>query len=87
MFRQTLPALYNRHPERFPARCGAGCSREDQRVSARQQLPLRRLALQAPTEKCSVRPSCLLPSMTATTAEGEKGLFLRRWGVPYAALA
>ena len=87
MFRQTLTALYNRHPKLFPARFGAGFSMDDKRVSERQHLPIRRIELHATKEKFSVRPSFMLPSMTATTEAVEKGLFLRRWGVPSDALA
>ena len=87
MFRQTLTELYNRHPELFPVRFGEGFSIDDTRVSKRQQRAIRRIELHATTAKFSVRPSFMLPSMTATTEEGEKGLFLRRWGVPYDALA
>jgi hypothetical protein len=86
-FRQTLTALSNRHPARFPARFGEGFSIDDKRVSTRQQLAIRRIALHATKEKFSVRPSCVLPYRTATTEEVEKGLFLRHWGVPYDALA
>ncbi len=82
-FRQTLTELYNRHPELFPTRFGEGFSIDDKRVSERQQLALRRIELHATTAKFSVRPSFVLPDMTATTEEVEKGLFLRRWGVPY----
>jgi hypothetical protein len=86
-FRQTLTELYNRHPELFPTRFGEGFSIDDKRVSERQQLAIRRIELHATKEKFSVRPSFMLPYMTATTEEVEKGLFLRRWGVPYDALA
>ena len=86
-FRQTRTARDNRHPALLPTRCGAGCSIEDTRVSERQPRASRRIERHATTEKCSVRPSCMLPYLTATTEEGDKGLLLRRWGVPYDALA
>jgi hypothetical protein len=87
LFRQALLERYERHPELFPTRFGEGFTLDDRRYSVRQQLWLRRIELRATGQKFTVRPSLVFPYMLATTDEVEKGLYLRRWGVPYEALS
>src|SRR4029450_3369275 len=48
---------------------------------------LRRIKLKATGAVFTLRPSFLLPYGIGRTAEVENALFLRQWGVPFAALA
>lgn len=87
VFRQELMALSRRHPELFPARFEEGFRLDGKRFSKKQQLSIRRIELEATGEKFSIRPSFVLPYMSGTTEEVEKGLYLRHWAVPYEALS
>ena len=55
-------------------------------MSAKQQIPIRRILLKDDSAY-SIRPSFLMPYMTARTADVEGPLFLRKFGVPFWALA
>ncbi len=55
-------------------------------MSAKQQIPIRRILLKD-ASAYNIRPSFLMPYMTARTAEVEGPLFLRKFGVPFWALA
>lgn len=85
-FRRVLDECSRRMPELFPQNFGQGYHLKDQRVSAKQKLRIRRITLRDGTSY-SVRPSFLMPFLSARTAEVEKALFLRKFGVPYWALA
>ena len=52
------------------------------RVSAKQGVTIRRLRMKDGTTY-SIRPSFLMPYMTARTADVEGPLFLRKFGVPF----
>jgi hypothetical protein len=84
-FRQTLDDFFQRMPELFP-RNFPGYQLMGQRRSAKQGVQIRRVLLKDGTAY-SIRPSFLLPYMTARTAEVEGPLFLRKFGVPFWALA
>jgi len=85
-FRQPLTEGFGQHPELCPASIDEGFVLHDKRWSLKQQLRLRRIALKATAGVFLVRPSFLLPSMVGRTAEVEKALSLRHWGVPFDAL-
>jgi hypothetical protein len=72
--------------ELFPASFAEGYRLKDHRVSAKQKLPIRRLVLKDGTAY-SVRPSFLMPYMTARTDDVQGPLFLRMFAVPFWALA
>ena len=55
-------------------------------MSAKQRLPIRRIILRDGTAY-SIRPSFLMPYLTARADEVEAPLFLRKFGVPFWALA
>ena len=55
-------------------------------MSARQQIPIRRIVLKDDSAY-SIRPSFLMPYMTVRTADVEGPLLLRKFGVPFWALA
>ena len=80
--RRVLPQT----PELFPANFAHGYELKDDRMSAKQEIPIRRILLKDGTAY-SIRPSFLMPYMTARTADVEGPLFLRKFGVPFWALA
>jgi hypothetical protein len=85
-FRRLLDEQFRRTPELFPPNFARGYQLKDDRVSVKQELPLRRILLRDGTAY-SVRPSFLMPYMTARVADVEGPLFLRKFGVPFWALA
>jgi hypothetical protein len=87
LFRATLDAFYRDYPELFPKAFAAGYRLKDRRVSKKQSLCLRRIQCKADGSAFTVRPSFVMPYMTARTDEAEKALFLRRFGVPFWGLA
>lgn len=86
-FRQYLLDLHSRHPELLPAGFEQGFVFHDKTWSIKQRVLTRRLRLIATGQLYQVRPSFLMPYMTARTGMVERGLYLRQWGVPFDALA
>jgi hypothetical protein len=85
-FRSLLDECFRRAPELFPPVFARGYELKDDRMSLKQGLPIRRILLRDGTAY-SVRPSFLMPYMTARAADVEGPLFLRKFGVPFWALA
>jgi len=85
-FRLTIDDCFRQTPELFPVNFALGYELKDLRVSTKQEVPLRRILLKDGSAY-SIRPSFLMPYMTARTAEVEGPLFLRKFGVPFWALA
>ena len=85
-FRRLLDEHFRTTPELFPPDFARGYELKDGRMSVKQGLPVRRILLKDGTAY-SVRPSFLMPYMTARVADVEGPLFLRKFGVPYWALA
>jgi hypothetical protein len=85
-FRAALDAQYQRTPELFPPGFGDGYELKDGRPSRKLNLRLRRIRL-ADGSAYSVRPSFVMPYCTSRTRDVHRGLFLRKFGVPYWALA
>jgi hypothetical protein len=71
----------------FPEGFVQGYTLKDKRTSAKLGLRLRRIECKASGQAFTVRPSFVLPYMAGWTDEAEKPLFLRRFGVPFWALA
>jgi hypothetical protein len=86
-YRAYLTKLHQHHPELFPQAWGEGYTFHDRYRSRKQPLVLRRIKLKATQEVFTLRPSFVLPYLVARTADVEKALFLRQWGVPFGALA
>ncbi len=84
-FRRLLDEGFRATPELFPPNFALGYDLKDDRMSVKQRLPIRRIRLKDGTAY-SVRPSFLMPYMTARVADVEGPLFLRKFGVPYWAL-
>lgn len=86
-YREYLTKMRAQHPELFPQLLGQGYTFHDCYRSRKQGVVLRRIKLKASKEVFTLRPSFVLPYCIARTDEIEKALFLRQWGVPFAALA
>ena len=85
-FRQLLDESFRRMPELFPRNFDDGYQLMGHRMSVKQGVTIRRILLNDGTAY-SIRPSFLMPYMTARVEEVEDPLFLRRFGVPFWALA
>jgi hypothetical protein len=86
-YRQYLTKMVEQHPEVFPQAMGTGYTFHARYRSRKQGVVVRRIKLKTTTEVFTLRPSFLMPYCVARTEEVEKALFLRQWGVPFAALA
>src|SRR4051812_5255410 len=85
-FRRWIDDCFRETPELFPANFAQGYELKDGRMSVKRGLSIRRLLTRDKTAY-SVRPSFLMPYMTARTEDVEGPLFLRKFGVPFWALA
>ena len=85
-FRQWLDGCHARMPELFPEGFSEGYRMKDQRYSRKQKVVCRRIVLRD-GRSYSVRPSFVMPYMAARVDEAEAPLFLRKFGVPFWALA
>lgn len=85
--REYLDYTYSQHPELFPEAFGGGYVLHGFVYSKKQEIKTRRLKLVENDEAYQIRPSFLMPYMVARTDEVEKGLYFKRWGVPFEALA
>jgi len=86
-YRQYLDEQIAQHPELFPPEIGEGYWLTGFVESKRQQIKTRRILLKANRQAYQIRPDTLMPYMIGTTEEVEKGLYLRRYGVPYEGIA
>ena len=83
-FRRTLDDCFQRMPELFP-RNFPGYQLMGHRESIKRRVKIRRIILKDGTAS-SIRPSFLMPSMTARVEDVEGPLFWRTFGVPFWAL-
>jgi hypothetical protein len=86
-FRRWLDQSFSEMPELFPEAFAGGYLLKDDRVSLKLGVRLRRIECKATAEAFTVRPSFVLPYMVGFTDEVADALFLRRFAVPYWALA
>jgi hypothetical protein len=85
-FRRAIDDWFRRAPELFPPNFAAGYHMKDHRASAKQEVLIRRIVLKGGAAY-SIRPSFLMPYLTARAEDVEGPLFLRKFGVPFWALA
>src|SRR3954465_14960678 len=86
-FRRWLDQAYRETPELFPAAFAQGYTLKDSRPSRKRGLRLRRIRCTATGAAFTVRPSFVMPYLTAWSQDVAHALFLRRFGVPFWALA
>ena len=86
-YRQYLTQMLRQYPELFPKAMHQGFTLHDCYLSVKQDLIVRRIKVKATGAVFALSPSFVMPYMIARTAEVEKGLYLRPWGVPFDALA
>jgi hypothetical protein len=86
-FRTYLDRQIAEHPELFPARIGEGYCLHGFVHSDRLGMTTRRIRLKCNRDSYQIRPDTVMPYMVGTTEEVEKGLYLRRYGVPYEGIA
>lgn len=89
LFRKFLNDTYEARPELFPDDFGKGFALHSFIISRKQKgFMMRRIRLKNKNKDVwQIRPSFMMPYMIAETEEVEKAIFLRRWGVPFDALA
>jgi hypothetical protein len=85
-FRRTIDDCFRRAPELFPPDFGRGYQLKDNRTSAKREVLIRRIVLRDGAAY-SIRPSFLMSYMTGHVEDVEGPLFLRKFGVPFWALA
>jgi len=72
-------------PELFPLEIKEGYLMKDLRYSRKLQLYQRRISIKE--KNYTIKPSCVMPHNIGLTDEVEKGLYLRKFNVPYDALS
>ena len=85
-FRQLLDRGFDQHPELFPKGFDQGYEFKDVRMSKKLKLKLRRITFKDGVDY-TVRPSFVMPYQAGRVKEVEPGLFLRKFAVPYWAVA
>ena len=85
--RQYLDEMITIHPELFPVGIEQGYCFHGFVESGKMQLSTRRIRLKSNGEAYQIRPDSVMPYMVGKTEEVEKGLYLRRYGVPYEGIA
>lgn len=86
-FRAAVDQAFSDMPELFPSAFAEGYTLKDLYTSKKTGLRLRRIECRSTGDFFTVRPSFVLPYMTGNTAEVEKALYLRKFAVPFHALA
>jgi hypothetical protein len=86
-FRRYLELWVAKHPEIFPLQITAGFWFHDFVTSRKLNLRMRRIRLVETGKVYQLRPEFVMPYMVGKTDEVEKALYLRRYGVPFDALA
>jgi hypothetical protein len=86
-FRAYLDQQIEQHRELFPEGIEAGYCFHGFVKSGRLGLTTRRIRLNSNGSAYQIRPDTVMPYMVGTTEEIEKGLYLRRYGVPYEGIA
>ncbi len=86
-FRNYLKEMIEKHKELFPEGIEEGYLMKDIRSSKKLGLKIRRIKLKAVKMSVSIRPSFVFPYMSAMTEDVEAALFLRKFAVPFWAIA
>ena len=84
-FRTELDRIHTEFPQLFPSEIVNGYRMKDIRFSKKLSLRIRRIEIDGTSY--SIRPSFVMPYMTALTDDVEKALSLRKHNVPYWGIA
>lgn len=84
-FRASIDSFAKQWPELFPLEILQGYLMKDIRLSKKLSIPVRRIEISGISY--TIRPSFVMPYMTGFVNDVEKGLFLRKFDVPFWALA
>jgi hypothetical protein len=85
--RTYLDSIIAVHPELFPVGIEEGYCFHGFVESGKLHLSTRRIRLKSNGQAYQLRPDSVMPYMIGKTEEVEKGLYLRRYGVPYEGIA
>jgi len=80
-FRVLVDSFIEQSPELFPAEIHKGYQLKDIRHPRKLPVPIRRVRLKATKISYTVRPSFVMPYLTAMTEEAKKVLYLRKSNV------
>jgi hypothetical protein len=80
-FRRCIDQRIDLFPELFPSEIAEGYRMKDMYWSKKQGIPTRRIEISG--TPYTIRPSFVMPYMTGIVDEVEKGLFLRKFNVPF----
>jgi len=83
---EWIDPFYATCPELFPPSFEKGYQMNGHYIAKRLNIKIRRIQLQG-GEQYQVRPAFALPMMVGRTEDVQAGLFLRKFGVPYWAIA
>src|SRR5512141_1114402 len=86
-FRTYLDKSIAEQPELFPVGIEEGYCFHGFVESGKLHLRTRRIRLKSNRHVYQIRPDSVMPYMIGRTEEVEKGLYLRRYGVPYEGIA
>ena len=86
-FRAAVDRAFTDMPELFPSAFAQGYTLKDSYTSKKTGLRLRRIECRSDGDSFTIRPSFVLPYHSGNTAEVEKALYLRKFAVPFHALA
>jgi len=84
-FRASIDSMAKQWPELFPPEITNGYLMKDIRLSKKLSIPVRRIEIAGTSY--TIRPSFVMPYMAGFVDDVEKGLFLRKFDVPFWALA
>lgn len=83
---QTIREIWDRNPELFPSQMTEGYVLNGKtRLSKKMNIQMRKIKVDG--QNYQIRPSFILPYCRAKTDLASKGLFFKRFGVPFWALA
>lgn len=85
-FRAYIDEILPEYREIFPEEIEKGYSFFGSNFSKKQNLKIRRIQLKANYQIYQLRPAFMMPYMVGKTADFDKPLYLRRFGVPFDAL-
>ena len=86
-FRASLNKFIEQFPQLFPIEITQGYRLKDVREPKKLSVPIRRILIKETNISYTIRPSFVMPYLTAMTIDSERVLFLRKYNVPFHALS